>query len=234
MPRSLITRILKKESEGAFSASSSFFFPSTTFVHISRIYSKFSLSLSYLFIVYVYCLTHSHVCVTSMPVTNPTKKAAASAAPSAKAKTGASSASPSPPSANVNEGDPMLQGTYLQDDARDFPASSKALDEFEARLATGEPVHSPKAGGVTAPRAPRPSDPSIATSAKAMPSGGQGRRHTEPTDTSGAHHSQQQQQPTVAGNGGDQRKKSQCVDEEVQAKQAERQQDIDEVRQLPP
>ncbi|RNF07514.1 hypothetical protein TraAM80_03370 [Trypanosoma rangeli] len=45
----------------------------------------------------------------------------------------------------ATEVDPMLQGTYLQDDADDFVSTSEALDRFEARLARGEgrgPVHS--------------------------------------------------------------------------------------------
>ncbi|RNF14363.1 uncharacterized protein Tco025E_05921 [Trypanosoma conorhini] len=40
------------------------------------------------------------------------------------------------------EMDPMLQGTYLHDDAKDFIPTSEALDQFDAQLVRGEPVHS--------------------------------------------------------------------------------------------
>ncbi|ORC89818.1 uncharacterized protein TM35_000113520 [Trypanosoma theileri] len=47
-----------------------------------------------------------------------------------------------PPKTLTADMDPMLQETYLQDDAKDFTPSSQALDQFEARLISGQPAHS--------------------------------------------------------------------------------------------
>ncbi|KAH9600381.1 hypothetical protein LSM04_007163 [Trypanosoma melophagium] len=47
-----------------------------------------------------------------------------------------------PPKTVTADMDPMLQETYLQDDAKDFIPSSQALDQFEARLLSGQPTHS--------------------------------------------------------------------------------------------
>ncbi|KEG08838.1 hypothetical protein DQ04_06341030 [Trypanosoma grayi] len=47
-----------------------------------------------------------------------------------------------PPKVVAADTDPMLQGTYLQDDTKDFGPSSEALDQFEAHLASGQPAHS--------------------------------------------------------------------------------------------
>lgn len=64
-----------------------------------------------------------------------------------------SRASPLPTAALA--ADPMLQGTYQQDEGKDD--SSKQLEEFERRLATGEVLHSPiRTAANPGSRPPRP------------------------------------------------------------------------------
>ncbi|CBH17859.1 uncharacterized protein TEOVI_000076100 [Trypanosoma equiperdum] len=84
------------------------------------------------------------------------------------------------------QGDPLLQGTYIQDDVEDVRSTSKAIEQFEACLASGQPIHSTKFPKRN--HKPAPGTPLYRAAAKVGQKlhGGQGLQH-----------SQQQQQQLV-------------------------------------
>lgn len=96
----------------------------------------------------------------------------------------------------MSAADPMLQGTYLQDDSTDFPSSSKELDDFESRLSGGRPARAPAVphtrGAAAPPHStgktiPRTTPPQFA------PAGGAARRRMSEEETD----AQQQRQEDI-------------------------------------